>query len=60
MGITISAISKNGVSIRLTNERWQHITTGHPEIADYFYEILESIENPDVIYEGFNDAKIAI
>jgi hypothetical protein len=33
---------------------------GHPEIADYYYEILETIEAPDIIYEGNNDAKIAI
>ena len=57
MGI---ANSKNGIPIRLTSERWQHITTGHPEIADYYYEILETIENPDIIYEGGNEAKIAI
>lgn len=54
------AISKNRVPIRLTDERWQHITTGHPEIADYYYEILETIENPEIIFEGTNDAKIAI
>ncbi len=33
---------------------------GHPEIADYYYEILETIETPEIIYEGNNDAKIAI
>ena len=53
-------ISKNGVPVRLTSERWQHITMGHPEIADYYYEILETIESPEIIYEGNNDAKIAI
>ncbi|MBE0638580.1 MAG: hypothetical protein IH598_08670 [Bacteroidales bacterium] len=55
-----NAISKNGVPIRLTTERWQHITIGHPDIADYYYEILETIENPEIIYEGDNDAKIAV
>ncbi len=50
-------ISKNGVPIRLTSERWLHITTGHPDIADYYYEILETIENPEIIYEGTNNAK---
>ena len=52
--------SKNGVPIRLSSERWQHITIGHPEIADFFYEILETVESPSIIYEGNNDAKIAI
>lgn len=55
-----TAVSKNSVPIRLTSERWQHITTGHPETADYYYEILEAIENPDTIYAGNDDAKIAI
>ena len=44
-------ISKNGVPIRLTSERWQHITSGHPEIADYYYEILDAIENPDTVLD---------
>jgi hypothetical protein len=43
------AISKNGVPIRLTDERWQHITLGHPDIADYYYEILETIEEAEII-----------
>jgi hypothetical protein len=54
------ANSKNGVPIRMTAERWQHITTGHPEVSDYYYEILETIENPQTIYEGNNKAKIAV
>ncbi len=54
------AISKNGIPIRLTSERWQHITTGHSEIADYYYEILDAVESPEIIYEGNNNAKIAV
>ncbi len=53
-------LSKGGIPIRLTSERWHHITTGHLEMADYYYEILESIETPDIIYGGNNGAKIAI
>jgi hypothetical protein len=53
-------VSKNGIRIRLTSERWEHITTGHPEMADYYYEILETVETPDKIYKGNNDAKIAV
>ncbi len=33
---------------------------GHPEVADYYYELLETIEDPDIIYEGNNTARIAI
>lgn len=54
------AVSKNKVPIRLTQERWHHISTGHPEIASYYYEILETIENPLCIYEGTRNEYIAV
>lgn len=54
------AFSKNNVPIRLNDERWYHITTGHPEMADYYYDILETIENPVIIYKGNFDEKIAV
>lgn len=44
--------SKNGVKIRLTEERWFHITEEHSEMAGYYFDVLETIENPEVIYEG--------
>ena len=53
-------ISKNGAAIRMTSERWEHITIGHPEMADYYYEVLDTIEHPDTIYEGNNNALIAV
>ncbi len=46
------AISINKIPIRITKERWQHITLGHPEIAGFYYDILDTIETPDSIYEG--------
>ncbi|HCY42574.1 MAG TPA: hypothetical protein DHV48_14660 [Prolixibacteraceae bacterium] len=54
------AISKNNVPIRLTSERWQHISIGHPEVADFYYEILETIENPQIIYEGSYGGLMAV
>ncbi len=54
------AISINKVLVRLTTERWYHITVGHPEVADFYFEILETIESPDLVYEGSNYAKIAV
>lgn len=53
------AISITKASIRLTDERWMHISVGHPEIADFYYEILEIIENPEKIFEGRNGELIA-
>ena len=54
------AISKNKVPIRLTKERWLHITIGHPDFADYYYEIFEVIESPQIIYAGNNGDLIAV
>ena len=54
------AVSKNNVPIRLTSERWQHISVGHPEVADFYYEILETVENPQVIYEGSEGGLMAV
>ena len=58
--MTDIALSKNSIPIRLTAERWYHITTGHPEMADYYYEILETIENPFIIFKGNFDEQIAV
>lgn len=52
--------SKNSVPIRLTEERWFHITEEHSEMAGYYFEILEAIQEPDGIYEGQSDELIAV
>ncbi|MFN4082855.1 MAG: hypothetical protein ACK4K9_04425 [Bacteroidia bacterium] len=50
------ATSTNNVPIRLTAERWHHISVGHPEVAEYYFEILETIQFPDAVYEvKFNE-----
>lgn len=54
------AKSKNLVPIRITEERWFHITEAHSEVSGYFFEILEVIEDPDIIYEGTNGEYIAV
>lgn len=46
------AYSKNGVPIRLNYERWYHITENHDDMASYYHDILEIIENPDFIMRG--------
>lgn len=52
--------SKHGVSIRLTEERWFHITEEHSEMAGYFFEVLETLEEPEAIYQGREGELIAI
>ncbi|NOX86350.1 MAG: hypothetical protein GXO86_10375 [Chlorobi bacterium] len=44
----------------MTDERWYHITTGHPEMAAYYDDILETVEEPEIVYLGSNDEHIAI
>jgi len=52
--------SKNNVSVRLTKERWLHITEEHSELAGYYFEVLETIETPEEIYQGMTGEYIAI
>lgn len=47
-----TARSKNNVPIRLPDERWQHITESHSEMAGFYSDVLETVEDPDAIYEG--------
>lgn len=44
--------SRNDVPIRLTEERWLHITEEHSELAGYYFEVLEAVKGPVAIYEG--------
>jgi hypothetical protein len=52
--------SQNGAPIRLTDERWRHITRGHPELFDQGERILETVTEPDFIQEGDFDELLAI
>ena len=52
--------SINKIPIRLTQERWFHITEGHSELAGHYYTVLECIGFPDVIYKGSIDELIAV
>ncbi len=52
--------SKNGVPIRLAEERWIHITEEHSEMAGYYFEVIEALENPEEIYEGKSGELLAV
>jgi hypothetical protein len=54
------AISRNNVPIRLPEERWFHITEEHSEMAGYYFEVLETVENPEAIYEGLTGEYLAV
>ena len=53
-------ISVNGVSIRLTDERWVHITEEHCELAGLRMEVLETVTDPERILEGNYGALMAV
>jgi len=46
------AYSVHGVTIRLTYERWFHITENHDDLASYFFDVLEAIEKPEFVMRG--------
>jgi hypothetical protein len=52
--------SIHNVTIRFTEERWFHIVENHDDLAGYFDEIIDTIEFPEYIISGYNDAKIAL
>lgn len=54
------AISKNKVKIRLTEERWFHITESHNYMAGLSEFVLETINEPEEIIAGDEGELIAL
>ncbi len=55
------AESKSGVKIRLTQERWKHITNSHLEIGDKdFPKIMDTIKDPEIILKGDTGELLAV
>lgn len=52
--------SKNSVPIGLTAERWLHIIENHDDLAGYYDEVLNTIEEPDYIIKGYKGAFVAL
>jgi hypothetical protein len=50
--MTGTATSKNGVVIRLTDERWAHITEEHGELAGLRLQVLETLSDPVRVVQG--------
>lgn len=48
----ITATSKNGIIIRLTEERWKHIVLMHPALIGKQDEVLKTVKNPECILQG--------
>jgi len=59
-GVSGEVKSVNGVTIRLPEERWQHIIEGHVDLANYFDDVLRVVERPDAVFEGRRGSLIAV
>lgn len=53
-------ISKHGVPIRLTDERWAHIAEEHAELAGWRQEVLETVDSPSRIVLGRAGERLAL
>lgn len=54
----IVEFSVNGVPIRLTEERLNHILRNHPEVEKE--KVLETLSNPDLVQKGDLGSLLAI
>ncbi|KAA0226584.1 hypothetical protein EDS67_20145 [candidate division KSB1 bacterium] len=50
--MTAEVTSKNGIPIRLTDERWAHIIEEHGELAGRRLEFLEAVAQPQRVLSG--------
>jgi hypothetical protein len=53
-------VSKSGVPIRLSQERWGHVVRRHPEMEGQKEKVLETVTEPDTIYQGDFDECLAV
>ena len=54
------SFSVNNCPIRLSEERFEHIASRHPEMKDSEQDILETINNPDMVQKGDAGTLLAI
>ncbi len=51
-------ISKNGVPIRLTAERWWHIIENHDDLAGYYDDVLASGWGAKLCYKRLTKGRL--
>jgi hypothetical protein len=52
--------SRNGIAVRLTDERWSHIARRHPEMKGQKASVIETVGEPDQVQEGDQGALLAV
>jgi len=55
-----TATSKNGVVIRLTHERWDHILDARPYMHGYEDDVLDAVADPQFILRAAGGVLVAI
>ncbi len=58
--MTGTVTSRNGIPIRLTDERWVHITEEHSELAGLRTEVLGAIADPVRVVAGNTGELLAV
>lgn len=54
------SFSVNDVPVRLSEERFEHISLRHPEMKDSDEDILQTISSPDMVQRGDAGTLLAI
>lgn len=58
--VLATVFSVTGCPIRLTAERWWHIVENHNELAGYFTEVLDVLQQPEAVLEGVKGEHLAV
>lgn len=58
--MTDVVLSKQGIPIRLSDERWVHITEEHSELSGMRLDVLDTVTNPLRIVAGHTGEHLAI
>ena len=53
-------VSKNGMPIRITDERWTHVVESHDYMAGNRDLVVETVEDPDYIVAGRKGELLAL
>lgn len=55
-----TVISINQKLIRLTDERWNHIITGHQDIQGLKENVMNAVSDPDYVFLGNEEELLAV
>lgn len=58
--MTLSALSRAGVPIRLTDERWAHIAEEHCELAGLREEVIATVGDAGTVVAGTSGELLAL